>query len=74
MFSFVPRHAGIFTVEQVVDIIGPVAKKDSLSPLRMKSFQQIRLSFSGVCKSVTNKVVLKTNLGMLSSIKRLRFQ
>ncbi|XP_044297815.1 cilia- and flagella-associated protein 47 isoform X4 [Varanus komodoensis] len=64
LFSFVPRHMGTFAVKQVVDIIGPVAKKDSLSTLKMKPFHQIQLIFSGLCKSVTNKVVLKTNPGL----------
>ncbi|XP_066477404.1 cilia- and flagella-associated protein 47 [Tiliqua scincoides] len=64
VFSFVPRHVGTFTVQQVVDIIGPVTTKDDLLALKMKPFHQIHLRFSGICKSVTNKVVLKTHLGL----------
>ncbi|XP_061485684.1 cilia- and flagella-associated protein 47-like [Rhineura floridana] len=64
IFSFIPRHMGTFIVKQVVDIIGPVAKKDDLPALKMKPFHQIHLTFSGLCKSVTNKVVLKTNPGL----------
>ncbi|XP_053166997.1 cilia- and flagella-associated protein 47 isoform X2 [Hemicordylus capensis] len=64
IFSFVPRHVGTFQVKQVVDIIGPVLMKENLLTLKMKPFQQICLMFSGVCKSVTNKVVLKTIPGI----------
>ncbi|XP_062983760.1 cilia- and flagella-associated protein 47 [Elgaria multicarinata webbii] len=64
VFSFVPHHIGTFTVKQVVDIIGPVAKRESLSALKMKPFHQIQLIFSGLCKPVTNKVVLKINPGL----------
>ncbi|XP_015276849.1 PREDICTED: cilia- and flagella-associated protein 47 [Gekko japonicus] len=69
LFSFLPRHIGSFKVKQVVDIIGPVTKKDCLPELVTSSFHQIHLKFSGTCKSVTNKVMLKTNLGVLLSNK-----
>lgn len=65
MFSFVPRHIGVFRVKQVVDIVGPVSEENSLPTLKMKPFRQIYLYFSGICKSVTNKVVLKVNPGKM---------
>uniref|UniRef100_A0ABM5FY67 Cilia- and flagella-associated protein 47 n=1 Tax=Pogona vitticeps TaxID=103695 RepID=A0ABM5FY67_9SAUR len=64
VFSFVPRHVGVFRMRQVVDIIGPVPEENSLPTLNMKPFHQIYLDFSGLCKSVTNKVVLKVNSGL----------
>ncbi|XP_063160761.1 cilia- and flagella-associated protein 47 [Candoia aspera] len=64
IFSFIPRHIGTFTVRQKVDIIGPVAKKDDFPVLEMKPFHQIHLVFSGLCKSVSTKVVLKSNPGL----------
>ncbi|XP_054830370.1 cilia- and flagella-associated protein 47-like [Eublepharis macularius] len=69
LFSFFPRHIGTFKVKQVIDIIGPVATKDCLPNLMMRSFHQIHLKFSGTCKSVTNKAVLKNNLGVLVANK-----
>ncbi|XP_060129517.1 cilia- and flagella-associated protein 47 isoform X2 [Zootoca vivipara] len=68
LFSFIPRHVGTFTMKQVIDIIGPVAKKDGLPALEIKPFHQTYLIFSGVCNSVTNKVVLKPNLGITPQI------
>ncbi|XP_028583251.2 cilia- and flagella-associated protein 47 isoform X2 [Podarcis muralis] len=68
LFSFIPRHVGTFTAKQVIDIIGPVAKKDGLPALKIKPFHQLYLIFSGVCNSVTNKVVLKPNLGITPQI------
>ncbi|KAJ6667657.1 hypothetical protein lerEdw1_016778 [Lerista edwardsae] len=64
VFSFVPRHIGTFTVKQLIDIIGPVTTKDNLLALKMKPFHQICLSFTGICKSVTKKIVLKTHHGI----------
>ncbi|XP_042314327.1 cilia- and flagella-associated protein 47 [Sceloporus undulatus] len=64
IFSFVPHHVGPFSVKQVVDIIGPVVMKDNLFTLKMQPFHQIQLSFFGHCKSIANKVVLKTNPGL----------
>ncbi|KAH0624767.1 hypothetical protein JD844_032546 [Phrynosoma platyrhinos] len=64
IFSFVPHHIGNFSVKQVVDIIGPVVVKDNLFTLKMEPFHQIQLSFFGLCKSIANKVVLKTNPGL----------
>ncbi|XP_039185523.1 cilia- and flagella-associated protein 47 [Crotalus tigris] len=64
IFSFIPRHIGTFTVRQKVDIIGPVPKKDDFRVLEMKPFHQIHLVFSGLCKSVSTNVVLKSNPGL----------
>ncbi|XP_077199055.1 cilia- and flagella-associated protein 47 isoform X2 [Paroedura picta] len=61
LFSFLPRHIGSFKVKQVVDIIGPVTKKDCLPELVIRSFHQIYLKFFGTCKSVTNKAMSKIN-------------
>ncbi|XP_060090088.1 cilia- and flagella-associated protein 47 [Heteronotia binoei] len=69
LFSFLPRHIGSFKVKQVVDIIGPVTKKDCLPELVIRSFHQIHLKFCGTCKSVTNKAMLQTSLGVLVSNK-----
>ncbi|XP_003218974.3 cilia- and flagella-associated protein 47 isoform X1 [Anolis carolinensis] len=64
IFSFVPHRVGTFSVKQIVDIIGPVVTKNSPPILKMEPFHQIQLSFFGFCKSVTNKVVLKSNPGL----------
>lgn len=52
-------------MRQKVDIIGPVPKKDDFRVLEMKPFHQIHLVFSGLCKSVSANVMLKSNPGML---------
>lgn len=70
IFSFIPRHVGTFIVKQVVDIIGPVTTKDGLLTLKMEPFHQINLSFSGICKSVTNRAVIKSYPGMLLKNKK----
>ncbi|CAM4444816.1 unnamed protein product [Lepidochelys kempii] len=68
MFSFVPRQAGTFKVKQVVEIFGSVAEEDNLQSLKIKPFHQIHLSFTGVCKPKTKKIMFKINPGITPMI------
>ncbi|XP_042558395.1 cilia- and flagella-associated protein 47 [Dipodomys spectabilis] len=61
--SFTPRQIGSFKVQQIIDIIGPVAD-EKLESLSMKPFHQIYLEFHSVCKAVTKEVVMKINPGL----------
>ncbi|EMP32673.1 Putative protein CXorf22 [Chelonia mydas] len=68
MFSFAPRQAGTFKVKQVVEIFGSVAEEDNLQSLKIKPFHQIHLSFTGVCKPKTKKIMFKINPGITPMI------
>ncbi|XP_074844435.1 cilia- and flagella-associated protein 47 [Carettochelys insculpta] len=68
MFSFAPHQVGTFKMKQVVDIFGSVAEEDNLQSLKIKAFHQINLSFTGICKPQTKKIMFKINPGITPMI------
>ncbi|NXV31996.1 CFA47 protein, partial [Rissa tridactyla] len=68
IFSFSPHQIGTLKVKQVVDIIGTGVEKNNLQVLKTKSFHQIYLSFTGVCKSKQKNILFKINPGITPMI------
>ncbi|XP_030044910.1 cilia- and flagella-associated protein 47-like, partial [Microcaecilia unicolor] len=62
IFSFAPHQIGTFKMKQVIEFIGQTT--ESFVSLKTKVFQEMSLSLTGVCKSVTNAVVLKVSPGI----------
>ncbi|KAM9320035.1 LOW QUALITY PROTEIN: cilia- and flagella-associated protein 47 [Gastrophryne carolinensis] len=63
MLSFAPHQVGTFKMKQLVDILGPTSDSN-LEPLKIKSFNQKRLTFIAVCKPSAKKIVMKLNPGI----------
>ncbi|NXL10378.1 CFA47 protein, partial [Mesembrinibis cayennensis] len=68
IFSFSPHQTGTFKVKQIVDIIGTGLEKNNLQVSKKKSFHQIYLTFTGVCKSKRKNVLFKINPGITPMI------
>ncbi|XP_029458968.1 cilia- and flagella-associated protein 47 [Rhinatrema bivittatum] len=63
IFSFAPHQVGTFKMKQMMDFIGATLEDSSLS-LKTNIFHQMSLTFTGICRPVTNKVVMKLNPGI----------
>ncbi|XP_072900577.1 cilia- and flagella-associated protein 47-like [Hemitrygon akajei] len=55
VICFAARQLGSFKVNQVIDFFGLVVLPDNPAELRMESFHQINITFTGVCKSPMKK-------------------
>nr|XP_033803452.1 cilia- and flagella-associated protein 47 isoform X2 [Geotrypetes seraphini] len=66
IFSFAPHQIGTFKMKQVIEFIGDIA--EGFLALKTKVFYEMSLTLTGVCKSVTNPVLLKINPGITPEV------
>ncbi|XP_067848879.1 cilia- and flagella-associated protein 47-like [Heptranchias perlo] len=56
VICFAAHQLGNFKVNQAIDIFGLVALPDNPVKLKMQSFHQVKITFTGVCKSTMKKL------------------